>query len=54
MTEASQDRRSDAGPAAGRDAGTAGATVDKAEIARFAAMAGNGGSARQVSRRCTG
>ena len=40
MTEAPQDRRSDAGPAAGRDAGAAGATVDEAEIARFAAMAG--------------
>ncbi len=36
MTDAPQDRRSAAAP----EAGTAGATVDPAEIARFAAMAG--------------
>jgi len=36
MTDAPQDRRSAAAP----EAGTAGATVDPAEVARFAAMAG--------------
>ena len=37
MTDAPQDRRSDGPPEAG---GAAGATVDPAEVARFAALAG--------------
>ena len=42
MSDAPQDRRSDAA----RDAGVAGATVDPAEVARFAAMAGEWWDAR--------